>query len=93
MVVITRVENNHYFTDHEGDGIAMIWDKQELSVDVVMNGGVFLCMRAGLYHFSAALSSHANEKKVGVHIAHNSINGVYARYLNNRLIVHLHAIP
>ena len=72
--------------DHEGDGISMIWDTQEINVDVVMNGGVFLCMRPGFYYFSAALSAHARDKSIGVHIAHNSINGVYARYLSIAII-------
>ena len=60
-------------------GIPVIWDTEKLNVDSVINGGVFLCMRPGFYHFSAALSADATDKSVGVYINHNSINKVYAR--------------
>lgn len=39
-----------------GNGrIPVIWDMEILNVDSVINGGVFICMRPGFYHFSAAL--------------------------------------
>ena len=60
-------------------GIPVIWDTEILNVDSVINGGVFLCMRPGFYHFSAALSADATDKSVGVYINHNSVNKVYAR--------------
>ena len=60
-------------------GIPVNWDTEILNVDSVINGGVFLCMRPGFYHFSAALSADATDKTIGVYINHNSINKVYAR--------------
>ena len=60
-------------------GIPVIWDTEQINVDVVMNGGVFLCTVPGFYHFSAALSADKSEKQVGIYINHNSINVVYAR--------------
>ena len=50
-----------------------------MNADAVINNGVFLCMRPGIYHFSAALSAHADDKEVGLYITHNTSNGVYAR--------------
>ena len=72
--------------DHGIGGIPVVWDTEKFNVDAVVNGGVFLCMRPGFYYFSAALSAHARDKSIGVHIAHNSINGVYARHLSIAII-------
>lgn len=60
-------------------GIPVIWDTEKLNVDSVINSGVFLCMRPGSYHFSAALSADATDKTIGIYINHNSVNKVYAR--------------
>ena len=65
--------------DWESGGITVIWDTEQINEDAVVNSGVFLCLRPGFYHFSAALSPHASEKSVGLYITHNSSDGVYAR--------------
>ena len=52
---------------------------EEINVDVVMNGGVFLCLKPGYYQFSAALGPAADEKHVALVIVHNSRGKVYTR--------------
>ena len=65
--------------DWTSGGIIANLDTKEINSDAVVNGGIFLCMRPGFYHFSAALSSHAPGKQVGLHIMHNSKYEAYAR--------------
>ena len=61
----------------------VVWTTEEVNVDAVVNGGVFLCMKAGYYHFGAALSPDEKDGSLAITIVHNSRNGVYARYENN----------
>ena len=70
----------------ESGGIPVDWDIEKFNVDAGVNGGVFLCMRPGFYHFSAALSANASNKQVAVYINHNSVNKVYARYTINLML-------
>ena len=56
----------------------VVWTTEEVNVDAVVNGGVFLCMKPGFYHFSAAISPNGGTR-LGIHIVHNSRNKVYAR--------------
>ena len=69
--------------DKKIGGISVVWDTENLNVDAVINGGVFLCMRPGFYYFSAALGAPSNKsgpkQNIGVYINHNSKNQVYAR--------------
>ena len=39
-------------------------------------------MKAGYYHFGAALSPDEKDGRLAITIVHNSRNGVYARYEN-----------
>jgi len=50
----------------------VVFAKEELNVDSVINGGVFLCMKPGYYYFSAAMSPHRSGEKIDVIIVHNS---------------------
>ena len=67
-------------TAPSGDIHPVVWANEEIILDAVVNNGVFLCLKPGYYHFSAALSS-AGKKNIGVFIVHNTKNRVYARYL------------
>ena len=71
---------------HETGGIPVVWDTEKLNVDAVINEGVFLCMRPGIYYFTAALCAQTpnnnptqGRNSVGVYITHNSKDEVYAR--------------
>ena len=65
-----------------GEKHPVIWTPEEVNVDTVMNGGVFLCMNAGYYHFAAAISNNGEKtsEHLAITIVHNSRDGVYARY-------------
>ena len=56
-----------------------ILNTEHINVDVVMNGGVFLCVRPGYYQFSAAWSTASDKKQIGLWIVHNSRDQVYAQ--------------
>ena len=45
---------------------------EEVNVDAVVNGGVFLCMKPGYYYFSAALCAFRGDERIDVIIVHNS---------------------
>ena len=49
----------------------VIFTKEIINVDAVINGGVFLCMKPGFYHFSAVLNPVGGHK-VDIEIFHNS---------------------
>ena len=68
-----------------GDVHPVVWTTEEVNVDAVVNGGVFLCMKAGYYHFAAALSPDQGDGNLAINIVHNSRNGVYARYKSTLL--------
>ena len=57
----------------------VILSTMEINVDVIMNGGVFLCTKPGFYQFSAALTPASDNKQMGVWIVHNSREKVYAQ--------------
>ena len=44
-------------TAPDGDVSPVNWSRREINVDSVVNGGVFLCLRPGYYHFTAAMSA------------------------------------
>ena len=57
----------------------VILEIEKLNVDVVMNGGVFLCMKPGYYQFSAGLSAAHDKNSIGLWIVHNSREQVYVQ--------------
>ena len=44
-------------TVRDGDVSPVNWSRREINVDSVVNGGVFLCLRPGYYHFTAAMNA------------------------------------
>ena len=44
-------------TAPDGDVSPVNWSRREINVDSVVNGGVFLCLRPGYYHFTAAMNA------------------------------------
>lgn len=54
---------------------------EELNVDAVINGGVFLCMRPGYYHFTVAMSAYHSGRKIDVFIVRNSRDIVFAAWV------------
>jgi len=50
---------------------------EELNVNSVINGGVFICTYPGIYYFSATLDGQTDV--IGVHIVHNGVLGAYGR--------------
>lgn len=44
-----------------GDIAPVVWSNQQINVDAVINGGVFLCLQSGYYYFTAAMSTRADQ--------------------------------
>ena len=38
-----------------------MWSNQQINVDAIINGGVFLCLRPGYYYFTAAMSTREDQ--------------------------------
>lgn len=66
-------------TAPSGNFHPVILDTEEINVDVIMNGGVFLCVKPGYYQFTAALGSRTSDTDIALWILHNSRQKVYAR--------------
>ena len=57
----------------------MILETEEINVDAVINGGVFLCVKPGYYQFTAALSAAGDQTGIGFWVVHNSRDQVYVQ--------------
>ena len=57
----------------------VILETEKINVDVVTNGGVFLCLKPGFYQFVAALSAAHDRHAVGLWVVHNSREQVYVQ--------------
>ena len=61
-------------TAPEGDIAPVVWSTEKLNVDAVVNGGVFLCLRPGYYHFTAGMSAASYlANKIGITLSRNSL--------------------
>ena len=52
------------------------WSSRKISVDAVLNGGVFLCLRPGYYQFTAALSPGGGGRTIDIWIVRNNVDQV-----------------
>ena len=60
--------------------IQVKFEIEELNVDSVINGGVFICTYPGIYYFSATLDGAGDATDtIGVHIVHNGLKGAFGR--------------
>jgi len=48
-------------TAPSGDIAPVVWSNQQINVDPVINGGIFLCLRPGYYYFTAAMSTREDQ--------------------------------
>ena len=61
-------------TAPDGDIAPVVWSTEKLNVDAVVNGGVFLCLRPGYYHFTATMSAASySARKIGITLRRNSV--------------------
>ena len=60
----------------------MNWSRREINVDSVVNGGVFLCLRPGYYHFTAAMSAGGSGRNIDVWIDQNNAATVKDSYVD-----------
>ena len=63
-------------TAPEGDIAPVVWSTEKLNVDAVVNGGVFLCLRPGYYHFTASMTPFARPSYLHLRIRRNSYSAV-----------------
>ena len=63
-------------TAPSGDIAPVNWGTEKLNVDAVVNGGVFLCLRPGYYHFIASMTPFAHSSYLHLRIRRNSYSTV-----------------
>ena len=63
-------------TAPEGDIAPVVWTTEKLNVDAVVNGGVFLCLRPGYYHFTASMTPFSHSNRLHLRIRRNSYSAV-----------------
>ena len=66
----------------DGDVSPVNWSRREINVDSVVNGGVFLCLRPGYYHFTAAMSAGGSGRGIDVWIGQNNAATVKDSYVD-----------
>ena len=63
-------------TAPSGDIAPVVWSTEKLNVDAIVNGGVFLCLRPGYYHFTASMTPFAHSSYLHLRIRRNSLSTV-----------------
>ena len=60
-------------TAPSGDIAPVVWSSQKINVDAVVNGGVFLCLRPGYYHFTARMSASRSSNYITISLRLNAV--------------------